>query len=295
MLKYGDTIGIVACSNGKAPQHTPKINQLLTLLKEKFNLTIIFSKYIYQQDTTGANGPPKEKAASLMELYKNPAVQVIFDISGGNLANELLPYLDFNLMKEHPKPFVGYSDLTVLLNGIYEKTRQIGVNYQLLHLVGENSSQQQDYFYQYFFTPTTQPALSITPLTLTEENSIQGTLLGGNSRCLLKLAGTDYWPSIKQKILFLEANGGDISTIATYLAQLDQLHCFRDCKAVLLGQFSQIDSQKQRPELEKLIKNYVAPYSKSIYQTMEVGHSSNSKALKIGGEVCLLPTNQLTE
>lgn len=277
MLKIGDTIGIVACSNGKTNDQRSQIEKLHTLLVDKYQLKVLFSSTLYQFDETGFNGSPKEKADSLMAFYQNPAVVAIFDISGGNLANELLPYLDYPLIQENPKPFIGYSDLTVLLNGIYRKTGQPGVYYQLLNLVGAKGKAQQAYFADFFFHKN-KVFIQTTGNTAFSESRV----LGGNIRCFLKLAGTEFFPDLQESWLFLEANSGDLTVMATYLAQLQQLGCFSDCTGILLGQFSQIDQIKQRKQLVELIQRYVAPYGKPICQTTEVGHSQDSKALKIG-------------
>ena len=55
---------------------------------------------------------------------------------------------------------------------------------------------------------------------------MEGTVLGGNIRCLLKLAGTQYWPDFTGKLLFLECNGGEVPQIVAYLNQLSQLGVF---------------------------------------------------------------------
>ena len=56
-----------------------------------------------------------------MNFYQDREIQMIFDISGGDIANEILPYLDFEVIAENPKPFWGYSDLTTIMNAIYAK------------------------------------------------------------------------------------------------------------------------------------------------------------------------------
>ncbi len=54
-----------------------------------------------------------------MDFFTDDSIAAIFDISGGNSANQILPYLDYTVIREHPKPFVGMSDVSVILNAIY--------------------------------------------------------------------------------------------------------------------------------------------------------------------------------
>ncbi|MDW5522674.1 LD-carboxypeptidase [Carnobacterium maltaromaticum] len=284
MLKKGDTIGIIACSNGKKLSQKKKINELINLLETQFSLTVIEAATIYEKNEFPFSGTPAERAQALMQLYLNPSVVMIFDISGGNVANEILPYLDFKQIEKQRKLFVGYSDLTVILNALYTKTTCSGINYQLLNLVGEEQSSQLAYFNDYFFHNKRQTSItaqwlsSSSPIT----NIIKGTLIGGNIRCLLKLAGTDYLPNCQNKLLFLEANSGDITAMATYLAQLDQIGYLQQCQAVILGQFTEIEAQKQTTAFYKLVSSYLMNYQKPILMTHEIGHSASSKALSIG-------------
>ncbi|MBC8931951.1 LD-carboxypeptidase, partial [Escherichia coli] len=65
--------------------------------------------------------------------------------------NQVLPYLNFDIIKKAAKPFIGYSDLTVILNAIFAKTKQPGFNYLLRNLVSEASKIQRAQFQKTFF------------------------------------------------------------------------------------------------------------------------------------------------
>ena len=120
LLKKGDHIGIVACSNGQPLTNKPKIDLLIENLKN-LGLDTICSKYIYEINSP-FNGSAEAKGKAFMNLYKNNKIKAIFDISGGDLANEVLDYLDYDYISKNPKPFFGYSDLTTVLNSIYSQT-----------------------------------------------------------------------------------------------------------------------------------------------------------------------------
>lgn len=72
-----------------------------------------------------------------MSFYRDPEVKAIFDLSGGDIANEILPYLDFKIIARSHAVFWGYSDLTTILNAIYAKTGKSSVLYQARNLVSE--------------------------------------------------------------------------------------------------------------------------------------------------------------
>ena len=70
-----------------------------------------------------------------MSFYKDDKIKAIFDISGGDVANGILPYLDYEQIANSEKMFWGYSDLTTVLNAIYKKTGKASVLYQIRNLI----------------------------------------------------------------------------------------------------------------------------------------------------------------
>lgn len=77
-----------------------------------------------------------------MDFYRDDTIEEIFDVSGGDMANEILPYLDFQTIAYAKKHFWGYSDLTTVLNAIYARTGKASVLYQIRNLTYEHSQQQ---------------------------------------------------------------------------------------------------------------------------------------------------------
>ena len=101
----------------------------------------MFSDYIYEKESI-FNGIAKERANALMSFYKDAEIKGIFDISGGDVANGILPYLDYDVIANSPKIFLGYSDLTTVLNAIYQKTGRASVLYQIRNLIYEHKEEQ---------------------------------------------------------------------------------------------------------------------------------------------------------
>ncbi len=95
MLKYGDKVGIVACSN---PLMNREGNQLTELADTfiKLELTPVFSKYIFEQNSH-FNGTGAERAGILNDFYSDDSIRAIIDVSGGDIANELLDFIDICL------------------------------------------------------------------------------------------------------------------------------------------------------------------------------------------------------
>ena len=278
MLKKGDYIGISACSDSRKEFKRKNINELYSVLKN-IGLNVITSKYIYANDGTFSISI-QEKADALMELYTDNRIKAIFDISGGDMCNELLDKLDYNIIKENNKPFFGYSDLTAIINAIYAKTKNVSYLYQIKNIVSEYSEEQQKSFIDTIIL--NKNSLLNFDYRFIQGESMSGIVIGGNIRCLLKLAGTEYMPDFSEKILFLESLGGGVERAAACLSQLRQLGVFKRIKGIILGQFTYMTENNCKPLIEEIVLREIEGENIPIARTYQIGHSKDSKSIKIG-------------
>lgn len=313
-LAKGDKVAIVCCSNGQSLSKKKEIENLKVILEE-MSLIPVFSKYIYQKISLEEvennlkgfpeSGSPLEKARELMGFYEDASIKAIFDISGGDLANTILPYLDYERIASVKKQFWGYSDLTTVINAIYTKTQKVSVLYQIRNLLYEYSSSQKKDFIQecfvkdlkgtinndeekiaeayrlYDLSSDESTGLYRFPYKFYQGENMEGIVVGGNIRCFLKLAGTEYFPDVTDKILLLEARSGNTAQIVTYFAQLEQLDVFKKVKGILLGTFTQMEREQQMPDVYSLLKRYINE-ELPVVKTEYIGHGEDSKAIQIG-------------
>ncbi len=270
------SVGIVACSNAQKAQWHEQ-NQTLVRFLEKSGRNVLVSSCIYEKTGT-FSGTGKERADELMNLFSNPDVEEIYDISGGDMANEVLDNLDFEQIKNSNATFWGYSDLTTVINGIYAQTGKSSVLYQIKNLVRGDHQELQRRRYRNraeLFSPSFQ---------LVQGNCISGIVVGGNIRCFLKLAGTKYFPDMTDKILLMESFGGKVPQMVTYLSQLKSCGVFDKIKGILLGTFSEMEAEECEPDMLSLVRAFVGE-EMPIARTKEIGHGSDSKAIWIGEEI----------
>ena len=123
ILNNGDRIGIIGCSNGIRSEARWQLEQLQGILMQ-MGLVPVLSPYLFREGYETST--ERQRAEALMDCYRDERVTAIFDISGGDLANGVLDYLDYERIQNNPKPMFGYSDLTTVLNAIYQKTGQKG-------------------------------------------------------------------------------------------------------------------------------------------------------------------------
>lgn len=269
--------GISACSNGQMKEWKNQVDELIESLS-KMKIEPVLSPHIYATiDEFSASD--KERAEDLMRFYKDKDISHIFDISGGDLANGVLKYLDFDLIKETDKTFWGYSDLTTIINAIYTLTGKSSVLYQVKSMVWSCGDIQRKRFSDYISGKNND--LFDIKNDFLQGNFMEGIVVGGNIRCFSKLAGTKYWPDMNGKILLLESLGGESGQIATLLNQLDDIGVFKQISGVLLGTFTNYEKASLELTVYDLLKMHISD-NLPVACTKEIGHGNDSKAIKIG-------------
>lgn len=298
-MKTGQKAALVCCSNGLTVDQKPFMRRLQKKLIE-LGISPVLSEHLYEKEAC-FSGSGKERAAVLQHFFSDPEIRMIFDVSGGDIANELLPFLDYQKIAASRAIFCGYSDLTTLMNAIYTKTGKPSLWYQAKHLLGNAEQDASRMFTEAFlqdaeFLEDTlrgsertrkKAELFCFHTKFLQGNTMQGILVGGNIRCFLKLAGTPYWPDMKGKILFLEARSGSQAQMTAYLNQLKQMGVFEQISGILLGTFLQMEKEAGMDSaacvsMSDLVKRCVGE-SLAVVCTEEVGHRSSSKAVWIGG------------
>ena len=227
---------IVACSNAQQSKYRPQIGELITFL-QSIGIETELSECIYSDDSA-FSGTPGERGAQLMKMFRTPEIEEIYDISGGDVANQILDELDYKVIAASKAIFWGYSDLSTVINAIYTMTGKESVLYQVKNMVrGDYTALQRERF-------RSRKGLFEPSFSFIQKNAMKGVVVGGNIRCFLKLAGTRYFPDLQDKILFLESLGGEVPQMATYLAQLKQIGAFKKVNGVLLGTFTTMEQKR---------------------------------------------------
>ena len=278
-LNKGDKIGIISCSNGLSTKNKNLIDELKLNLKS-LDIEMVEGDTLYAKEYNLFSGTGEEKARALEKLFLDKDIKMIFDISGGDLANEVLDFLDFNLIKENPKPFFGYSDLTVLLNAIYSKCNITTYNYQLRNLIGKFKEEQMQNFKASFIEG--KEDIFNLDYEWINGSHLEGVVVGGNIRCLLKLAGTKYMPDFKDKILFLESFSGNSAKMVTYITQYKNLGVFNEVKGIILGEFTEMERENLKPDIIEILRRVIGEINIPILKTRDLGHGADAKCIPIG-------------
>lgn len=306
LLKEGDEIRIIAPSRGTKiiGQETRTIARQ-RLEKMGFKVTFAQNAIDENWDMTGSTTIEK-RVADIHDAFRDNNVKAIFTIIGGANSNQLLPHLDYNLIKNNPKFFCGFSDITALLNAIYAKTGLItfsgphfsslgmkkGCEYTIANLqtmlTGSRSNKLQaseewsDDLW--FLDQDKRTFIKNDGHWIINEGHAEGTLIGGNLGTFNLLLGSQYRPEfLENTILFIEdTEGSDILDFERNLQALLYQPDFKNVKGLLIGRF-QKGSNVNREQLEFIIKNKTELADMPIIANLDFGHSTPLLTLPIGG------------
>lgn len=275
---------LVCCSNPLAFDKKPEIDELKLNLKS-IGIETVESPCMFSNDALSFISMDKIRGEILLDFYKDKTIDAVFDISGGDLSNTLLNSIDFQAINDNPKPFFGYSDLTVIINSIYKKTGVASYLYQMRNINHCSALKNPLRIFNDFNNSVNENFSDFLNFSMKSLRGKEfgGIVVGGNIRCFLKLAGTEFFPDLRGKVILLESLGGDIPKIASMLAQLNTLKVFETVNGVILGTFTQIENNGGTKALEDMAL-YFIERNTPVVKTQEIGHSIFSKAIKIGGE-----------
>ncbi len=237
---------------------------------------------------------PRARAKDVNEAFADPDAAMIFDVSGGTLANGTVEFIDFEAAGRSGKPYFGFSNVSVVLNTLLDRAGLRTGLYDVMRTEYDRSGRQKELFLATFMELWPKPAPA-TPSAGTRSlfsfevekfqgDSTEGVLAGGNIRSILQLAGTPYWPDFTDKILLLESLGGDEKRADSQFWQLRQMGVFGQIKGVILGQFTEA---KEERGLENVLAAVVEDPAFPIWRTEEIGHSLDSRALIVGETIAL--------
>lgn len=287
-LKPGDRIGIVAPSAPVTAEVEEKFNNGIACL-HGMGFEVSLGRHVHS--TTWQHGAaPQEKAADINDMFADPTIQAILCAQGGETANACLPHLDFNLIRKNPKIFVGISDITVLLNGIHQKTGLI--TFHGSDVIWGFGRQPQSYDREEWTARLCDGKIGPVPANgervTIRSGSASGKLMGGNLHCLLKLAGTPYFPRLEGAILFLEALNISLDSCEAYFQQLDQMGVLKSLHGVVIGYIYGLQKDGgARSGMEEVLARVSEPYPFPILKVNDFGHNCANTVLPVGGRVFL--------
>lgn len=277
---------------------------------EALGFKISFSKNYLENDMFDS-ASIASRVEDLHQAFADDTVDAILATIGGFNANELLPYLDYELIAKHPKIICGYSDSTAFLNAIYAQTGMLtymGPSYSSFKM-----KEGQDYQSRMWLQALTQASYELVPSEawssdpwydptqarhffstawkIYHEGTASGTLIGGNLSTFALLHGTPYAPKSENYILIIEEAEEDYFTEFTrHFASL--LQVYPNPKGLIIGRFPKECQMTEELLLAILDKHPVLQSIPVIYD-VDFAHTQPLFTVTIGGQATL-STHPLT-
>lgn len=278
-LKKGDTVGIIAPA-GPVRNETDFSAGLKMLSDLGF-------KTRYQGDILRHNdflaGTDQQRLAELHDLWRDPEVQAILAVRGGYGCLRLLPDLDFDLIRQHPKMLIGFSDLTILLSAIQQKTGLITFHGPMLTTLPKSDRDSQEAFFN-LLTGRSMPEIKIKGLEILKGGQASGRLLPGNLTSLVHLIGTPWEPDWRNAILVLEDIGEAPYRIDRLLTHLWAAGRLGQIAGLILGDFDQCG---ERDAIWQRALDLLAHHPIPIWANFPCGHGSRNRILPVGAQARL--------
>lgn len=291
-LRSGDTVMIVA------PAGVEYNKFRLTLSIE--SLEALGLKVKVAESTLNRHGyfPAEDevRAAEINYAFADNEIKAVIAFKGGWGAARTLPYLDWDLIAKNPKILMGYSDITSLLNAVYQKTglitfhgpnagsawgefstknvKEILFDAKAQHM--ENPNEKGEYL-----TARTNRTQTIV------KGTAEGRMVGGNLTVLTSLQGTPYFPDTKNNILILEDIGENIYRIDRMLTQLSLGGYLDDCAGIVFGGMTDVDSDGGYGDfsLMDILEQHCIRTGKPTFIGAMFGHISDKRTMAIGSNV----------
>lgn len=282
-LNRGDKVGIISPSSFLKTAETIElgIDYLRSLGLEPIEGEHIMSRSRYMA------GTPEERASDLHRFFADPEIKAVFCTSGGTGSQFMLPLIDYDLIRNNPKPIFGFSDNTALQLAVYAKTKVLSVtgftlkyDFKNGHIDGLVDSSLNTVINGEKLTA--QGGETVIPGTA------EGILIGGCLSLFRNLCGTPYYPDLTDTILLIEDVSEKTYKIDLMLQQLRECPGFDKVKGIIFGQFA--DMEVVDPEdgtVDDIIGEFCKNLTVPVIKNFPYGHTPSRYVLPIGVKVKL--------
>lgn len=321
-LKKGDTVAIVSLSSGMGGEKvfTHKYELGKRRLESVFGLKVVTmpnalkgSKYLYEH--------PEARAQDFMDALKDKNINGIISMIGGEDSLRLIPYIDYNIIKNNPKIFMGYSDTTVSHFMMYKAGVMSYYGPAILSEFAENGKMHEyteKYIWQTLFEDedviiASSPRWTNDRIDWTDESKdndfrkmqeeihgfevlqgrgvVEGNLLGGCIDVIRMIIGTEIWPELdawNNKILFLETSEEKPTPeqLKYMLRQLVAIGIMDKINGIVIGKpKGETYYEEYKDVFIKIISEEAGKKDLPILYNVNFGHSAPMCILPYGAQV----------
>ncbi|KXH80688.1 LD-carboxypeptidase [Sporosarcina sp. HYO08] len=286
-LKVGDTVGIIAPAS---PPKKENLEKALHFLNE-LGLQVKLGKHVW--DVNGyLAGTEADRVEDLHAMFKDEDIKGVICTNGGYGTGRFAEKIDYQLIKENPKVFWGYSDITYLHTAFGKYADIVTFHGPMLSSdIGTDTCHDfSKKMFQQLFTPMElHYTEQISPLVTVSKGQAVGQLVGGNLSLLVSTLGTKYEIDTTGKLLLIEDVGEEPYRIDGMLNQLRLAGKLADAAGFVIGNFAKAEPKKkdQSLTLDEVLAHYLGSLAKPAVSGFQIGHCQPHFAVPLGVEAKL--------
>jgi len=322
-IKKGDLVGIISPSAGLAPFAMHRIDHAVRYLKE-MGFRVLIGKHALE-NAGYVSASIKSRVDDLHSMFSNPTVKAIICSIGGNNSNQLLPYINYKLIRKNPKIFVGYSDISVL-HFAFQSQAGLATYYGPCAMTqfGEHP-QPFNYTIQYFFRlilkNNSDSSIKILPskkwtdetldwfkkldlqrprkllknngFTWLKKGRATGAAWGGTIPSINYLLGTKYWVKPQNSIFFLDIpegknvySGLSLSEVDAYLTNIENAGVFQNISGLIIGRPYKYTKEMLK-QLKEVVLRITQKYKFPILGNVDLGHTDPMITIRYGQKITI--------
>ncbi|MBN1830966.1 MAG: LD-carboxypeptidase [Deltaproteobacteria bacterium] len=277
-LREGDSVGIIAPAG---PVERSELEPAIGLL-ESLGYRTVSSNRLYDRRGYLA-GDDEVRLEALHVMFEKKEIKAILCARGGYGTLRILDRVDFELIRDHPKIIVGYSDITALLLSIYRHTGLVTFHGPVVREFPKNREQNLKAILE-LVRGETLPRLNMTNGNALREGKGTGILLGGNLSLMTSLIGTAFLPSLKGAIVFFEERDEPLYRIDRMLTHLRLSGVLNGIHGLVTGRFEACGNMD---DINRLLLDAVMDQDIPVMTGLPVGHGRENITLPLGLKVSI--------
>lgn len=282
-LEKGDTVGLICTSSAvdssRIPACVKKMEDLGYKVKVADNLDTDYAGYMA--------GTGKVRGEWVNKMFADPEVDAIFCVRGGDGSSRIMEYLDYEMIKNNPKIFVGYSDVTNLHLALTQNCDFVTFHGPMVssNIVDDFDEETAE---SLFTALNSDEEFEFknpkgVELKVMKEGKASGKLIGGNLSLLSASVGTPFAPDTEGNILFIEEVCEPMSKIEKWAHHLKNAGVLKKCSGIILGQFTKVVND-DCPEYDviKCLGDIFEGLDIPVMYNIESGHGKPMMTLPMG-------------
>ena len=292
VLKPGDTVGMITPST-----YVSDPDRIAAAVRtvEYFGLRMKMGRNVRKQ-TGYVGGTIAQRVSDVHDMFRDPEVKAVFTIRGGYGSAQLLDDIDYDLIRQNPKIFLGFSDITAMHLAIHQKTGLVTFHGPVT--LSKFTGYTQEHFRRAMFDPKPIGSLSNPPrsdplrpahtLRTVKPGKARGPLIGGNLSLIASLMGTPYEIDTRGKILFIEDVGEQPYSIDRMLTQLRLSGKLKNAAGIIFGECEDCRRSDFKPSFDatfslgEVVDNILGELQIPVLSGLTIGHTDDQLTLPLG-------------